>query len=75
MSEVTTIQIRKSTSSKLKEVKSYDRETYDEVISHLIEVYKNLQIKNQYDEFLHKVQQRKMRELWDNEEDTEWEDV
>ena len=75
MSEMTTIQIRKSTSRKLKEVKSYDRETYDEVISHLIEIYKNLEIKNQYDEFLHKVQQRKMKELWDNQEDEEWEDV
>ena len=75
MSEVTTIQISKSTSSKLKEVKSYERETYDEVISHLIEVYKNLEIKNQYDEFLHKIQHRKMRELWDNEEDVEWENV
>lgn len=24
---------------------------------------------NQYDQFLHKVQQPKMRELWDNKED------
>jgi len=24
---------------------------------------------NQYDEFLHKIQQTKMKELWDNKED------
>jgi len=29
--------------------------------------------KNQYDEFLHKIQQEKMRELWGNERDEEWE--
>jgi len=75
MKEVTTIQIRKSTSRRLKEVKRYERETYDEVISHLIETYRNLEITNQYDEFLHKVQQRKMKDLWDNKEDEEWENV
>lgn len=75
MSEQTTIQISKSTSHQLKEVKSHERETYDEVISHLIEIYRNLEIKNQYDEFLHKIQQRKMREIWDNEEDAEWENA
>ena len=28
---------------------------------------------NQYDKFLHKVQQEKMRELWDNKENESWE--
>jgi hypothetical protein len=73
MSELTTIQIHKKTSSSLKEVKIYPRETYDEIIIRLVEMYKNLERKNQYDEFLHKIQQKKMRELWDNEEDEEWE--
>ena len=31
--------------------------------------------KNQYDEFLHKIQQQKMRELWDNEKDEVWNNV
>jgi hypothetical protein len=31
--------------------------------------------KNQYDEFLHNIQQRKMKELWDNKEDESWENV
>ena len=26
-----------------------------------------------YDEFLHKIQQSKMKELWDNQEDETWE--
>ncbi len=29
--------------------------------------------KNQYDEFLHRIQQAKMKELWDNKEDKAWE--
>lgn len=28
-----------------------------------------------HDEFLHKAQQKKMQELWDNEDDEIWEDV
>ena len=39
----------------------------------MIDVYQEVKKNNQYDEFLHKVQQEKMRELWDNEEDDEWE--
>ena len=30
------------------------------------------QKKNSYDEFLHKIQQAKMKELWDNKEDEAW---
>ena len=75
MSELTTIQIRRSTSSSLKETKIYGRETYDEIIVRLVELYNSLERKNQYDEFLHKVQQNKMKELWDNEDDEEWDHV
>jgi len=28
---------------------------------------------NQYDKFLHKIQQLKMKELWNNEKDKVWE--
>ena len=73
MNELTTIQIHKTTSSSLKKVKIYPRETYDEIIIRLVEMYNSLEKKNQYDEFLHRIQQQKMRELWDNEEDEEWE--
>ncbi len=75
MSELTTIQIRKSTSRSIKETMIYRRETYDEAIVRLVELFNSVERKNQYDEFLHKVQQKKMRELWDNEDDGEWDDV
>lgn len=29
--------------------------------------------RDQYAEFVHKIQQQKMKELWDNKEDAEWE--
>ena len=31
--------------------------------------------KKKYDEFLHKIQQEKMKELWDNKSDEEWENA
>lgn len=75
MGELTTIQIRKSTSRSIKETMIYRRETYDEAIVRLVELFNSVERKNQYDEFLHKVQQKKMRELWDNEDDGDWDDV
>ena len=37
------------------------------------EIKKVISKRNQYDEFLHKIQQPKMKELWDNKEDEIWE--
>ncbi len=71
----TSIQIDKEILIALKELKNHPRQTYNELISELINFYKNISIKNQYDEFLHKIQQEKMRELWDNKEDEAWENV
>ena len=31
--------------------------------------------KSEFDEFLFKIQQEKMKELWDNKEDEEWENA
>lgn len=39
----------------------------------MIDVFKNVKSRNQYDEFLHKVQQAKMKELWDTKADEAWE--
>ena len=71
----TTIQIDKEILEALKELKNHPRQTYNELISELINFYKNISINNQYDEFLHKIQQEKMKELWDNKEDEAWENV
>ncbi|MBU0535602.1 MAG: hypothetical protein KKE20_01450 [Nanoarchaeota archaeon] len=75
MSEVTTIQLDKSVVEELKEIREYPRQTYNELIEHMAKVFKNIKKKNQYDEFLHKIQQSKMKELWDNKEDEAWEHV
>ncbi|NLF87777.1 hypothetical protein GX563_03025 [Candidatus Bathyarchaeota archaeon] len=71
--EATTIQLKKSIVEELKSIKRYPRETYNETISNLIKLAKEHKQRSQYDEFLHRVQQAKMKELWDNEEDEAWE--
>jgi len=59
----------------LKEIKEYPRQTYNELITRMIQVFKNIKKNNQYDEFLHKIQQTKMKELWDNKEDEAWDNA
>ena len=41
----------------------------------LVKHYQKTRYQSTYDEFLHKIQQMKMRELWDNEEDEDWENA
>jgi hypothetical protein len=41
----------------------------------MIEIFKSVKQKNQYDEFLHKIQQAKMKELWNNKEDEVWQNA
>ena len=71
--DVTTIQIKKSVLKKLKSIRKYPRETYNETILNLLKTAEESKKRRQYDEFLHKVQQAKMKELWDNKEDEAWE--
>jgi len=75
MTEVTTIQLDKKNLESLKRYKEYPRQSYNELISHMLEIFKSVKSKNQYDEFLHKIQQQKMKELWDNEKDEVWNNV
>jgi hypothetical protein len=75
MKEATTIQLNKSIVKELKNIKKYPRETYNETISGLIKLAKESQKRTQYDEFLHGIQQAKMKELWDNPEDESWQDA
>lgn len=72
---MTTIQVDKAILKSLKEIQDYPRQTYNELIRKMIEVFKNTKKMNQYDEFLHKIQQEKMKELWDNKDDEAWENV
>ncbi|MEN3037328.1 MAG: hypothetical protein ABC585_07500 [Candidatus Methanosuratincola petrocarbonis] len=73
--DVTTIQLKRTLVKELKSLRRYPRETYNETISNLIRLAKESTARRQYDEFLHRVQQAKMRELWDNAEDEAWEDA
>lgn len=75
MAEVTTIQLSKEIINELKKVKEYPRQTYEEIIGKMISLFRRTKERNQYDEFLHKIQQSKMKELWDNKEDEAWENA
>ncbi len=73
--EITTIQVKKKVLSELKKAKKYGRQTYSELILELLKARKDSRLSSQYDEFLHTIQQEKMKELWDNKEDEAWENA
>ena len=75
MTEVTTIQLNKRVIEKLKKAKEYPRQTYNELLDKIVSVFIIVKKKNSYDEFLHKIQQPKMKELWDNKVDEAWDNV
>ena len=75
MKKVTTIQLDKGVVRQLKQAKEYPRQTYNELLVKMSKIFITLKQRNQYDEFLHKIQQPKMKELWDNKEDEEWENA
>jgi len=71
----TTIILDKETVKLLKETKEYPRETYNELLRKMVKIFVESKKRNQYDEFLHMVQQSKMQELWDNKGDEAWENA
>ena len=73
MTDVSTIQLHKSVIARLKKAKAYPRQTYNELLAKMSEAVIALRKRNQYDEFLHRIQQPKMKELWGNKEDEAWE--
>jgi hypothetical protein len=75
MGEVSTIQLDKDVIKQLQAAKEYPRQTYNELIGKMSKTFVDLGKRNQYDEFLHKIQQPKMKELWDNKEDEAWENA
>lgn len=75
MTNVSTIQLNKNVIEQLKKAKEYPRQTYNELLGKMSKIFITLKEKNQYDEFLHKIQQQKMKELWGNKEDEAWENV
>ena len=75
MKEASTIQLDKKVIEQLKKAKEYPRQTYNELLDKMSNLFIKLKQRNQYDEFLHKIQQPKMKELWDNKEDEVWENA
>ena len=75
MAETSTILLDKNIIELLKKAKESPRQTYNELLEKVLAVYLTLRKRNQYDEFLHKIQQPKMKELWNNKEDEAWENV
>ena len=71
----TTIILDKDTVKLLKEIKEYPRETYNELLRKMVKIFLETKKRSQYDEFLHRIQQPKMQELWDNKEDEAWENA
>lgn len=71
MTQKSTILIDKETIRLLQQAKEHPRQTYDELLRKM--TTQHITRKNQYDEFLHRIQQQKMKELWDNDADEEWE--
>ena len=75
MKDMSTIQLDKKVIGQLKKAKEYPRQTYDELLDKMSKIFITIKQRNQYDEFLHKIQQPKMKELWDNKEDEAWENA
>ncbi len=72
-----TILLDKKVIQLLKQAREYPRETYNETISKIAKMFIEVKKKkeNSYDKYLHEVQKRKMKELWDNQHDEVWERV
>jgi len=72
MAEVSTIILERKVIDLLKKAKEDPRQTYNELLEKMVKWFIIIKERNQYDEFLHKIQQPKMKELWDNKEDEIW---
>ena len=70
-----TILLDQSVIDILKSSREHPRQTYNELLGKMAKLFLELKKRNQYDEFLHKIQQEKMKELWDNQKDEVWENA
>ena len=75
MGKGSTIFVDKKVIELLKIAKEHPKQTYNELLEKMAKMLIKLKERNQYDEFLHKIQQPKMRELWDNKEDKFWDEI
>lgn len=75
MANMTTIQLEKDMVEKLKKAREYPRQTYNELLERMIAIFLSAKKRDNYDKFIHHIQQSKMKELWDNKKDEAWENV
>ncbi len=75
MVEQSTILLEKRVIVLLKKAREHPRQTYNELLERMANIFIKMKERNRYDEFLHKIQQEKMKELWDNKEDESWENA
>ena len=75
MVEQSTILIDMKIIELLKKAREHPRQTYNELLEKMAKMFINIKESNQYDEFLHKIQKEKMKELWNNKEDEDWENA
>ncbi len=75
MEKESTILLDKKVIELLKKAKEHPKQTYNELLKKMAIMLIKLKERNQYDEFLHKIQQPKMKELWDNKEDKFWDEI
>ena len=55
--EQSTILLRREVIEMLKKAREHPRQTYNELIEKMLDVFLKIKERNQYDEFLHKIQQ------------------
>ena len=70
-----TILLDKRVIELLKNSREHPRQTYNELLEKMSHMFIKMKERNQYNEFLHKIQQPKMKEIWDNKEDEAWENA
>jgi hypothetical protein len=75
MTNQSTILLDKKVIELLKKARDHPRQTYNELLEKMSKTFIKIKERNQYDEFLHKIQKEKMKELWENKEDEDWENV
>ncbi len=69
-SGITTIQLDRSVVDELKKFKRYRRETYSEIILNLIE---SVRENSEFETFVQKAQEERMKEIWGEGDYSGWE--
>ena len=69
----TTIQVDTEIKNQLENLKIHPREPYSDVIARLLQICEDS--KEEYQKLVHRTQEQKMREVWDNKEDSAWDTI